>query len=269
MGKDTCSVDGCERIISARAWCHAHYKRWLRHGDPRGGAQWTMNRGRTCQVEDCEKKAFSRGWCHAHYARWRKHGGPLSGGAPRIKHGSTCSIPDCVEPTLARGWCAKHWERWRKHDDPLAGGPFKVKRGSQKIGSCLVDGCKRPRRQRNLCTLHYRRLLVNGDVGGVDPLRPGRGSINRDGYRMISIAGAKGRKQIAEHRLVMERELGRPLLSEENVHHKNGIKHDNRPENLELWLTHQPKGQRVEDLVRFVVEHYPAQVAAMLEEMSA
>lgn len=55
---------------------------------------------------------------------------------------------------------------------------------------------------------------------------------------------------ILQYRLVMERMLGGFLHPRERVHHKNGVRHDNRPENLEVWTLDRkdPPGVRVSDI---------------------
>ena len=73
------------------------------------------------------------------------------------------------------------------------------------------------------------------------------GYIDKNGYRRISL-GSREAGVREEHRIVMERVLGRALESHETVHHKNGVRSDNRPENLELWSGRHGRGQRVSDL---------------------
>jgi hypothetical protein len=71
---------------------------------------------------------------------------------------------------------------------------------------------------------------------------------DKEGYVKMSFKGK------SEHRVVMAEHLGRKLEKHENVHHLNGARDDNRIENLELWSTYQPSGQRAKDKLAWAKE---------------
>lgn len=106
--------------------------------------------------------------------------------------------------------------------------------------------------------LSYRKEN-NIDISIPKKYKAPNGSGHRDPHGYIYInkvnhPNAQKRGRIYAHTFIMSQHLGRSLYKNESVHHKNGIRNDNRIENLELWHKGQPAGQRVEDKIKWCKE---------------
>lgn len=218
-----------------------------------------------CSIDGCSHQAKTKGLCEMHYSRARRHGDPNVQGIkarPR-KHATTpiCSVHECGKPVLAKGLCTAHYGRFKNHGstDFLGKQKRRAPDGSELI--CCVDGCKTAVKALGMCQMHYARARKHGDAsivkkgGSARTLKrvicPRTGYVHFwDSSHPEAIKGGR----VPEHRAVMSKMLGRSLLPGENVHHKNGNKADNRPENLELWVRTQPSGQRPQDLVAWAHE---------------
>lgn len=120
--------------------------------------------------------------------------------------------------------CRAHYSRWYKNGDPSV--TRKVYRILDPV--CSVEGCELPTLAKGLCQNHYALLKRNGE-----PVRTRvfKGEYIKDGYRYVYVGY---RHYEPEHRIVVERFLGRKLSTDEQIHHKDGNTLNNSPSNLQI-----------------------------------
>jgi hypothetical protein len=148
-----------------------------------------------------------------------------------------------------RGLCVGHYHLWLK-EGPLR--PLGV-RCARKNFVCTFPDCDRRAIAFRLCRGHRRQAKRGEDLRPLHVHAPaGAGSLDHNGYRVVTChdhPNARKNGVIFEHVLVMSRHLGRALGPDETVHHKNGIRSDNRIENLQLRAGYHPRGQEPEHLI--------------------
>lgn len=236
---DECVITACGSAVKARGLCSSHY------------TVWRSEHAKECSVDGCERSVLARDWCPTHYSRWWKHGDPGGSALRQPKeHDFTnpkrCSACGEVKP-------AKAFSETRSRPD----GPLKLH------SSCR--SCHNARRKERSAVAYRAEQGLPPDAVLPRLTGPVTRTLNAKGY--VVLRGMAGHP--FEHTVVMAAKLGRSLLPHENVHHLNGDRQDNRPENLELWSRAQPPGQRVSDKVAWCIEFLRAEHPEALSEQCA
>lgn len=137
-----------------------------------------------------------------------------------------CKVVNCDNISCYKtGLCNKHQWRFKKY-----GTTELPQKENSKDKICCVSGCNFHVHSNDFCKLHYTRNKRHGNPEIIKINTRGTGFLTPSGYVEIGING----KKCLQHIYVAEQIFGGKLPNGYVVHHKNGIRSDNRPENLQI-----------------------------------
>lgn len=170
-----CSIEDCPRLVVARRFCGAHYRRWYKYGDPLGGGPFQpANPSKLCEVEGCGRVHFVRGLCSPHAQRASRHGDPEGGRGSKVlgiaPRTSVCVETDCEAASKSEGLCWSHLNRRRYLADPDTWKRYAQDYRARRRGAHVetfspVEIFERDRWICGLCGKKIRKSLRHPDPG--------------------------------------------------------------------------------------------------------
>jgi hypothetical protein len=170
-----------------------------------------------CEVKECDRKSFCKGYCTKHYQKWKKYGNPEY-------------IKDLGRPKSGINFVCKEC------GNTFYRSPSEIEKAKKHNSECKFCSKK--------CGYDHSR----GKQKKIVPLEEREWKHNRKGYLSTTVRG----KTVLQHRWIIEKHLGRKLKKIEIIHHLNGIKDDNRIENLAVCTntTHHLFIRKLKDRIK-------------------
>lgn len=276
-----CKVSGCAKDTKSGGFgmCRTHYMQT--HRGMRGEDGELLREplrirsygpGALCCVAGCGNRPAIRGYCKTHV--------PYVQPMPEVRHAEEARVLGhcriCTEDVVyvAAGMCSKHYMQVCYGLIDIDGNKLREPRIAADYGDvpCIVEGCDSRPVSRGMCNKHalQRKAGILSERG--NKLREfrkkprGEKWVSRDGYALIpgqeNHPFARVDGSVLEHRLVMEKHLGRFLQEHEIVHHIDGNRQNNDISNLELMdgrarrgVGHPPGHRVTEARAREDLEH--------------